>query len=518
MPRPWLFASLACLLAAPAWAQSKTTSSTDFAKLIQDLSTPSAHDATLAQLKKLPTTAIVPLFDAANDETRPQKTRDDLTAALNTIATRERTAAAAENERLRAAWANASGLPYYRKLSSNPKWDAQITQGLQLINQKKTAGLDLLKQGLDAGCNDPWMRELFAYNSFSLGRIDAGTAAAQMAKVLPDVESSAYPGSRKVVIISDFLWLSQQGANVPADVRRRALQYAVDHFKEFAGDHPGHTVLRQIARNLYNAAVPTHDQGVQAAKPLIDAMSAALPDDSLACFFKANYYTEWAWEARGGGFADSVTDEGWKLFHDRLELARDTAEKGWRLNPLDPDCPTVMIQVCMGEGLDQKEMESWFSRAILADPHNYAACAAKEQFLLPKWGGTEKDALDFGHWCIAHGDAQDRIPTIMIEVYKDLIQLAPNNDLLSTPQYWSDVQSVFTKLLADKSGLQSHRAQYLADRAVYVKAACDSQHWKEAAALMKEFGNDIDVNAFGGKPLYEYYKQKAAEAAGEKKP
>jgi len=506
-------------LAAPLWAQSKPAATPDPAPILEKLAIPASHDAALEQLKKLPASAIVPLFEAVNDDSRPKNIRDDIADAIDAIATRERAVAAKDDAAKDQAWGASTGLTYYKKLGSNPKWDAKVSQGLQRIGERNPAGLDDLKAALDAGCTDPWIRALLAYDSYSLGRIDAGAAAGKFADLLEDMESSRYPESRKIAVISDFLSLSRKGAdaNIPDDTRRRALDYAIAHFKDFAADHPGHTLLRQVAANLYSAAVPGHDRGTENGRKVVDAIAAALPDDSLSYFFKANFYTEWAWEARGGGFADTVTDQGWRTFHERLGDARTFADKGWRLNPLDPDCPTVMIQICMGDGAERTEMESWFSRAMLADPHNYMGCLAKEQFLLPKWGGSEKEALEFARSCVAHGNADDRLPTILVQTYKDILELSTDpRATTSTDEYWRDIQSVYQKLLADKSRLQAHRAQYLLDRANYLKAACDSEHWKEAAALIKEFGNDIDIKAIGGQTIYDYDKRKATEATAGK--
>jgi hypothetical protein len=240
-------------------------------------------------------------------------------------------------------------------------------------------------------------------------------------------------------------------------------------------------------------------------------ISKAFPNSSLALLLQTAHCTAWAWEARGKGWAGSVTDEGWKLFDERLKKARELADTGWRLDPLEPDIPAERITICMGLGEDRDTMELWFSRAMGADPHCFNACMTKALYLQPKWGGSEKEALEFGRWCVAHGNGADRIPTVLLNIYADLGRSGDVADG-TDPSLWADVKSVYEKLLADKTLLQTNRADYLRDRADYLKAAVDAKKWKEASALIKAFGRDIDIEAFGGQALYDYARKKAETA------
>ncbi len=49
--------------------------------------------------------------------------------------------------------------------------------------------------------------------------------------------------------------------------------------------------------------------------------------------YRGTYYKEWAWEARGKGFADTVSPENAQKFHDRLEQADKALREAWRSTP-----------------------------------------------------------------------------------------------------------------------------------------------------------------------------------------
>src|SRR5262249_33251614 len=50
-------------------------------------------------------------------------------------------------------------------------------------------------------------------------------------------------------------------------------------------------------------------------RPSIDQ---ALGKSNLGEVLKGEAYIEWAWTARGHGYADTVTEEGWKLMRERV--------------------------------------------------------------------------------------------------------------------------------------------------------------------------------------------------------
>jgi hypothetical protein len=63
---------------------------------------------------------------------------------------------------------------------------------------------------------------------------------------------------------------------------------------------------------------------------------AAKPDSAAAHISLAQAYVGYAWQARGGGYADSVTEEGWELYGERIALAADLLAKAARLKEKCP--------------------------------------------------------------------------------------------------------------------------------------------------------------------------------------
>jgi len=132
-------------------------------------------------------------------------------------------------------------------------------------------------------------------------------------------------------------------------------------------------------------------------------------------------------------------------------------------------------------------MEAWFRRAMLANPDNYIACNAKENFLYPRWQGSTEEAIAFARECIRTGTPRNRIPLVILGYVDDHRAIADDSVAFMTQAtLWPDIQSAFTKVLSDKTRLTDDKEVYFADRARYMKYAFDCQQWKAFLDLAKE--------------------------------
>lgn len=93
------------------------------------------------------------------------------------------------------------------------------------------------------------------------------------------------------------------------------------------------------------------------------------------------------WRARGGGHAKTVSQEGWKIFHEHLKQAEGVlvAAKG-----LKAKCPrwwSARLQVALGLGAERAEYDTVFNEAIRAYPQYAVYYSRKSNYLLPRWHG-----------------------------------------------------------------------------------------------------------------------------------
>lgn len=123
----------------------------------------------------------------------------------------------------------------------------------------------------------------------------------------------------------------------------------------------------------------------------IDQWQKACPKSTYALVIKGLTLRNWAWEARGSGWASSVTDEGEKLKDERLALAKQA------LN----ECPTnsrpfhwylAMQDIARGSNPSKEELYELCAKATKAYPHQIRHYFKHAYSLLPRWYG------DDGEW------------------------------------------------------------------------------------------------------------------------
>jgi uncharacterized protein DUF4034 len=120
----------------------------------------------------------------------------------------------------------------------------------------------------------------------------------------------------------------------------------------------------------------------------------AKPKSMSAHVCLARALTSYAWKARGSGYADTVSQQGWRLFRQRLADSHQVLLTAKDL----PPCPlwfSSMQTVALGEGWPRAVYEAHFEAAIKHDPDYMPFYYLKAQHLLPRWYGGEGEWEDF---------------------------------------------------------------------------------------------------------------------------
>ncbi len=119
-----------------------------------------------------------------------------------------------------------------------------------------------------------------------------------------------------------------------------------------------------------------------------------------------------AWKLRGSGYANTVTEEGWKGFYSNLAKAGRHFSAAWKANPGVPFAAEDMIAVTMGgagvDGIDERE---WFDRAITACFDYMPAYESLLWAYRPRWGGSHALMLAFGKACANTRRYDTDVPT-----------------------------------------------------------------------------------------------------------
>ena len=128
---------------------------------------------------------------------------------------------------------------------------------------------------------------------------------------------------------------------------------------------------------------------------LLQRWAATKPISMTARVALAGAYTSFAWDARGNGTSDSVTDSGWKQFNERLDKAKAILDEDSALTAKCPESYLIRQQIAQGQGQGLEQETVLLQRAIAFDPSYYYYYRAHATLLLPKWYGEDGDASKF---------------------------------------------------------------------------------------------------------------------------
>ncbi|MFI9359500.1 hypothetical protein ACIG5E_00320 [Kitasatospora sp. NPDC053057] len=114
------------------------------------------------------------------------------------------------------------------------------------------------------------------------------------------------------------------------------------------------------------------------------------PQDALALLLSGARHVSWAWEARTRAQAKQVTEEQWKLFHQRLDVAEEQLlevaerEPSWL-------APWYFLQIsARGASLGPEVADCRFEAAVRRVPGHPASHRQRLQQLCAKWGGSHE--------------------------------------------------------------------------------------------------------------------------------
>jgi hypothetical protein len=200
----------------------------------------------------------------------------------------------------------------------------------------------------------------------------------------------------------------------------------------------------------------------------IDALKAwvaARPESGAARIALAGAYDSFGRKARGSGYADSVSDEGWKLYNERLAMAASTLVDAAKMKDKSPYWYSVTFDVALAQGWNKSQAKSLLDAAIAFEPSYYHAYRQYANFLLPKWYGNPGDAQTFAEQISTQLGGQ-RGKFVYFEIATTIVCGCGSEDDASQLQSlsWPKIKEGYAALgqLYGYSSLKANRFAYMA--------------------------------------------------------
>ena len=210
-----------------------------------------------------------------------------------------------------------------------------------------------------------------------------------------------------------------------------------------------------------------------------------------------------AWRARGGGYSDSVTKEGWKGFNENLAAARAALTNAWKLQPGFPLAPCRMIYVSLGDS-DIDEMRVWFDRTVAAQIDCPRAWKDLRWGLRPRWYGSEKAILALGRTAINTKRFDTDTPRKFFDSVADVeseMDLPPGRHIYGRADIWPELQKMYPGYIAEpmplpcRDGWRTSYAvvAYFAGKYDVAREQLEALNWKPVPENLNNWGLDLSL-------------------------
>jgi hypothetical protein len=423
------------------------------------------------------------------------------------------------------AWNLKTTVDAYNKIGTkNTVWDDSARRCLTAFSHSRAR--DLTNEpwnqvvstnaaaAVDAGCTDPLITYLYIRFAFpqTNSKVEFARRYYETAKTM---NASAYPVVRKFYATVRAIEQYYAAYDTQKNLQARDESYGLLV-----------TLLVQVEQLLDDKTIPQREAAEAADFALVvagrtdfhnktmfyDAIQRSLmknaPDSYLPWYLKGSHCVELAWNARGDGFANTVTPEGWESMKTNLVVAREALERAWKLNPKEPNIALQMMSVNLGQGSDRKEMEVWFDRVMELDTNSYRACWSKEQYLEPKWYGSDEEAVEFGRECVRSSKWGGHVPLILVLAHNDIngrLSGSAKVDYWKQPEVWPDMNSAYVRFFE----LNPEETQLYGDYALH---AYQAEQWAALNEILPKL-TSTNFERFGGKAEFDKMIRLAKEHA-----
>jgi hypothetical protein len=100
-------------------------------------------------------------------------------------------------------------------------------------------------------------------------------------------------------------------------------------------------------------------------------------------------------EARGGGYADTVTPQGWRDFGIAMDGARAVLEANRKRLATNPEWYTLRMEVAIYRNESQASIKALFDEGVRREPAYLPLYQTMQLNLSPQWHGSNRQLMDF---------------------------------------------------------------------------------------------------------------------------
>jgi hypothetical protein len=350
---------------------------------------------------------------------------------------------------------------------------------------------------VEKGCTDPMV--LYAYGVALQEAEELEQAAPVLRQALDGVAKSGYPrvfcvtAATRLADIDSETSESEEETPTYQAYRDQAIKYIGEAGGDGSYQQGGQRMFLDWVEGIWDDLLDGHQQDVY------EALKAnPKTDPYVRDVIGGRYEIAAAWEARGGGWASEVTQEGWAGFKTHLNAARDLLTAAWKLHPEFPEAPTEMITVAMGRADGEAHHEKdWFYRAVAAQMDYQAAYDAMMWDLHPRWSGSYDAMYAFGVECLETRRFDTGVPMMFVVALQSIAE--DNDDDLTywrKPETYSHLKRFYAGYKAQMEETKASEETRNGLESMHAATDYLTRHYEDARVRLAKLGDNVDSDAF----------------------
>lgn len=312
--------------------------------------------------------------------------------------------------------------------------------------------LNRFKHLLDGVTVNPRFRLLSVFVMTAIVLFRLPVVSAQSPTAIPADEDTTHQGRWRLALEADLI------AEKFDDLDRLAETYRRDKGRLPGGDWK--------LRAFYEAldAPQLTDKDTTDHLNHLEHWMKMRPESITARVALATSLHRWAWVARGNGFANTVTPEMGKLYHERSEEADAVLEGSRDMKRMCPQWYSQMLAVAVDEGWGVQRMREIFDRGVQFEPEYQYLYKQYAYAILPKWYGKPGESAEFAKAIADHLGA-DTGDMMYFHIASNLVRLGDGGYPLDQLD-WPRIRHGYQVLIArfGESNRTTNELAYMAYR------------------------------------------------------
>ena len=148
------------------------------------------------------------------------------------------------------------------------------------------------------------------------------------------------------------------------------------------------------------------DQCDDRSTGFFDRWLAKTPNEPAPYISRAAVLEAYAWCIRGGGYADSVSDEALEAFAAKVDEARRILDEHRATAAVDPHYYAVMSRILIDQGAEKTEFKQLLEEAAAVDPDYHYVYFDAYRYFQPQWYGSDAEVDAFARYSAARAKSE----------------------------------------------------------------------------------------------------------------